>query len=179
VLYKCSPPIRDHDNREQLWRGVLDGVIDFVVTDHSPCTPHLKHVPGGIPDAWGGIASLQLGLPLIWTEAHARGAGLAELAAWTSARAARFAGVGSRKGAIARGFDADFAVWDPEAETEVAAEALFFRHRQQSPYIGARVRGQIRSTWLRGVQIFDGSTPIGKPSGQLLLGRDAPLGVAP
>jgi allantoinase len=179
VLYKCSPPIREHDNREQLWRGVLESAIDFVVTDHSPCTPHMKHAPGGLPDAWGGIASLQLGLPLIWTEASARGAGLAELAAWTSSRAARFAGVGSRKGAIAPGFDADFAVWDPEGETAVAAEALFFRHRQQSPYIGARVRGRVRSTWLRGLEIFDGVAPIGRPSGQLLLGRDARLGVTP
>jgi allantoinase len=176
VLYKCSPPIREHDNREQLWRGVLDGAIDFVVTDHSPCTPHLKHVPGGLPDAWGGIASLQLGLPLLWTEASARGAGLVHLAAWTSARAAHFAGVGTRKGAISQGFDADLVVWDPEAETEVAAESLFFRHRQQSPYIGARLRGRVRHTWLRGSEIFDGTTPIGAPSGQLLLGRDQPLG---
>jgi allantoinase len=179
VLYKCSPPIREHANREQLWRGLLEDAIDFVVTDHSPCTPHLKHVPGGLPDAWGGIASLQLGLPLIWTQAHARGAGLAELAAWTSTRAAQFAGVSSRKGAIAPGLDADFVVWDPEAETAVAAEELFFRHRQQSPYIGARVRGRIRSTWLRGAEIFDGVALVGEPSGLLLLGRDAPLGITP
>ncbi len=176
VLYKCSPPIREHDNREQLWRGVLDGPIDFVVTDHSPCTPHLKHVPGGLPDAWGGIASLQLGLPLLWSEARARGAGLAELAAWTSSRAARFAGVGARKGAIAPGHDADLVVWDPEAETEVIPERLFFRHRQQSPYIGARLHGRVQHTWLRGVRIFDGGAPIGAPTGRLLLGRDRPLG---
>lgn len=178
VLYKCSPPIREHDNREALWRGVLEGAIDFVVTDHSPCTPHLKHVPGGLPDAWGGIASLQLGLPLLWTEARARGAGLQELAVWTSARAARFAGVGARKGAIAPGFDADLVVWDPEAVTEVRPEELFFRHRQQSPYIGARVLGRVRSTLLRGAEIFDGSAPLGAPRGQLLLGRDRALGVA-
>jgi len=176
VLYKCSPPIREHDNREQLWRGVLADTIDFVVTDHSPCTPHLKHVPGGLPDAWGGIASLQLGLPLLWTEARARGAGLAQLAAWTSSRAARFAGVGERKGSIAPGFDADLVVWDPEAETEVASERLFFRHRGQSPYIGAHVFGRVRHTFLRGTEIFDGSAPIGPPTGQLLLGRDHALG---
>jgi allantoinase len=176
VLYKCSPPIREHQNREQLWRGLLDDVIDFVVTDHSPCTPYLKHTPGGLHDAWGGIASLQLGLPLLWTEARARGADLSQLARWTSSRAARFAGVDARKGSIATGLDADLVVWDPEATTEVTVESLFFRHRQQSPYIGASVHGRVRHTWLRGVEIFDGAAPVGMPRGRLLLGRDRALG---
>jgi allantoinase len=175
VLYKCSPPIREHDNREQLWRGLLSDQIDFVVTDHSPCTPHLKHVPGGLPDAWGGIASLQLGLPLIWTQARARGADLAQLATWTSTRAARFAGIGSRKGQIAPGYDADLVVWDPEASSEIAAEQLFFRHRQQSPYIGSTVLGRVHETWLRGVRVFDGEAHVATPTGRLLLGRDHPL----
>lgn len=176
VLYKCSPPIREHDNREQLWRGLQDDVIDFVVTDHSPCTPHLKHTPGGLRDAWGGIASLQLGLPLLWTEARARGADLSQLARWTSSRAARFAGVDARKGAIVTGLDADVVVWDPDASSEVTAESLWFRHREHSPYIGARVQGRVRHTWLRGAPIFDGTAPIGAPSGKLVVGRDRALG---
>src|SRR5690606_39925006 len=75
--YKCAPPIREHDNREALWRGLLDGIIDFVITDHSPCLPALK-LPelGDFHQAWGGIASLQLGLAAVWTEARHRGARL-------------------------------------------------------------------------------------------------------
>ena len=106
--YKCAPPIRDHENREALWRGLKDGVIDFVVSDHSPCTPALKgRERGDFAEAWGGIASLQLGLPAVWTEASRRGHSLGEIASWMSARPAALAGLGRRKGQIAPGFDAD------------------------------------------------------------------------
>jgi allantoinase len=117
-------------------------------------------------------------LPLIWTQARARGADLAQLATWTSTRAAHFAGVGSRKGRIAPGYDADLVVWDPEASSEIAPERLFFRHRQQSPYIGSTVLGRVHETWLRGARVFDGDAPVATPTGRLLLGRDHPLGAA-
>src|SRR6188768_2599580 len=112
--YKCAPPIREHDNREALWQGLLGGIIDFVITDHSPCLPSLK-LPelGDFHQAWGGIASLQLGLSAVWTEARRRGARLEQLADWMSSGPARFAGLGQRKGRIAPGYDADFVVWDP------------------------------------------------------------------
>jgi allantoinase len=172
--YKCAPPIREHENREALWRGLQAGVIDFVVTDHSPCTPALKNRErGSFSEAWGGIASLQLGLPAVWTEAQRRGFGPAEIAAWMSARPAALAGLGHRKGRIAPGFDADLAVWDPEAEIAVEAEQLYFRHKL-SPYLGRRLRGRVEATLLRGQLVYDGA---GHPAGAVgapLLGRDTP-----
>jgi len=171
--YKCAPPIREHENREALWQGLFEGVIDFVVTDHSPCTPQLKQRErGDFHAAWGGISSLQLGLANVWTHARQRGATPVELARWTSAGPARFAGLARRKGRIAPGHDADLVVWDPDASFEVRPEQLFFRHRV-SPYLGAQLVGAVRETFLRGVPVFDGQRHLGDAQGQLLLGRDA------
>jgi allantoinase len=170
--YKCAPPIRDHENREALWRGLKDGVIDFVVSDHSPCTPALKmRERGAFADAWGGIASLQLGLPAVWTEASRRGHSLGEISNWMSAGPAALAGLGRRKGQIAPGFDADLVVWDPEAEFEVGAEQLHFRHKV-SPYLGRRLMGRVEATFLRGRLAYDGSGHLAGPVGAPILGRD-------
>lgn len=168
--YKCAPPIRGEENRARLWQGLLDGVIDFVVSDHSPCTPHLK-VPerGDFIDAWGGIASLSLGLSSVWTEARARGADVTRVAEWLSARPARFAGVADRKGAIAPGLDADLVLWDPDATREVTASGLRFKH-PVSPYLGRTLSGRVLRTWLRGAVVFDGDDVIG-PHGRPLLHR--------
>jgi allantoinase len=170
--YKCAPPIREHENREALWQGLKEGVIDLVVTDHSPCTPVLKgRERGDFAEAWGGIASLQLGLPAVWTEAKLRGHGPGELADWMSARPAALSGLGRRKGRIAPGFDADLVVWDPEAEIAVDAEHLYFRHKV-SPYLGRRLMGRVEATLLRGQLVYDGA---GHPAGAVgapLLGRD-------
>jgi allantoinase len=164
--FKCAPPIRDHRNREALWAALREGVIDYVITDHSPCTPQLK-LPrrGDFHQAWGGIASLQLGLPAIWTEARRRGATVADLSLWMSERPARFAGLGQRKGRIAPGFDADLVVWDPEAPLVVEEAGLFFRHKV-SPYLGRTLQGRVRQTWLRGTLVYDGVdhlTHVGQP----------------
>jgi allantoinase len=170
--FKCAPPIRERENREALWRGLATGVIDFVVTDHSPCTPALKgRERGDFAAAWGGISSLQLGLPAVWTEARRRGHGLAELAAWMSARPARLAGLGRRKGRIAPGTDADLVVWDPEAEIAVDADSLHFRHKL-SPYLGRRLLGRVETTVLRGHLVYDGDKHRAGPIGAPLLGRD-------
>ena len=170
--YKCAPPIRDHENREALWRGLKDGVIDFVVSDHSPCTPALKgRERGDFAEAWGGIASLQLGLPAVWTEASRRGHSLGDISTWMSARPAALAGLGRRKGQIAPGFDADLVVWDPEAEVEVNAEQLHFRHKV-SPYLGRRLLGRVEATFLRGKLAYDGSGHPAGPVGAPVLGRD-------
>lgn len=171
--FKCAPPIRGRANREALWQGLLDGVIDFVITDHSPCTPHLKQMDrGDFHDAWGGIASLSLGLSTLWTHAQPRGATLADLARWTSENPARFAGVGSRKGRIAPGYDADLVIWNPEQAFTPREEDLFFKH-PVSPYVGMRLMGKVSRTLLRGVEVFDGHGHPAGPVGQLLLGRDA------
>jgi allantoinase len=178
TLFKCAPPIRDRANREALWAALFEGVIDFVITDHSPCTPALK-LPetGDFHKAWGGIASLQLGLPAVWTEARRRGADLAVLAQWMSTRPAAFAGL-RRKGRIAAGYDADFVVWDPEAAFSPSADDLFYRHKV-SPYLGAALTGRVHQTILRGTSVFDGGVHVGGPGhapGRPLLHRGAPAG---
>ena len=171
TLYKCAPPIREHENREGLWRALLDGVIDFVITDHSPCTPALKLAErGDFEDAWGGIASLQLGLPAVWTEARRRGADLNALFRWMSASPAKFAGLSAQKGRIAAGYDADLLVWDPDAPFTVEAERLFFRHKV-SPYLGAQLEGLVQHTVLRGKCVYDGKQHPEGPVGRHLLHR--------
>jgi allantoinase len=176
TLFKCAPPIRERENREALWRGLLDGAIDFVVTDHSPCTPQLKELERGhFHEAWGGIASLQLGLSTLWTHAEQRGASLVDLARWLSTNPARFAGLGSKKGRIAPGYDADLVIWDPDRAYTLEEEQLFFKHRV-SPYLGMLLKGKVHATVLRGQDVYDGRGHPAGAIGELLLGRDAGLG---
>jgi allantoinase len=160
--FKCAPPIRAHANREALWRGLSAGEIGVVVSDHSPCTPALK-LPerGDFHAAWGGIASLQLGLAAVWSEARRRGFGPGALAAWMSAAPARVAGLAHRKGRIAPGLDGDLVIWDPDQPRRVDAGDLQFRHKI-SPYVGATLHGQVRMTVLRGQIVYDGG---GFPAG--------------
>ena len=144
--YKCAPPIRESSNREGLWRGLADGLIELVVSDHSPCTPQLKQ--GDFITAWGGIASMQLLLPVVWTNASARGFGVHDLARWCSAAPARLAGLNS-KGAIAPGRDADFVVWSPE-ETFVVTPGMILHRHKVTPYLGATLKGVVKETWVGG-----------------------------
>jgi allantoinase len=145
--YKCAPPIREHENREQLWRGLGYGLIDLIVSDHSPCTPELKR--GGFMEGWGGIASLQFVLPIVWTNARTRGFDLPDLARWCSAAPARLAGL-DRKGAIAVGNDADLVVWSPGETFTVTPEIIRHRHKV-TPYLGATLQGVVKATWVAGV----------------------------
>ena len=144
--FKCAPPIRERSNREELWRGLASGLIDLVVSDHSPCTPELKK--GDFAQAWGGIASLQFVLPIVWTNAHARGFAIDDIARWCCAGPARLANL-STKGAIAIGNDADFVVWDPDATFTVMPDIIEHRHKV-TPYLGAELRGVVKATWTRG-----------------------------
>src|SRR5262249_29441693 len=121
--YKCAPPIRTSADRDALWRGLEGGVLDVMVADHSPWPPELKaRESGDFMAAWGGIASLQLGLRVVWTGMRARGLPLERLAAWMCEGPARLAGLAARKGAIAPGHDADFVVWHPDREATVRPE---------------------------------------------------------
>jgi len=166
TLNKCAPPIRGRENCERLWQGLKDGTIDMVVTDHSPCPPAMKRLTeGNFRTAWGGIASLSVALPLMWTEASRRGFTLLDLARWMAAAPARLAGCDSRKSRIAAGYDADFVVFDSERELIVTEDSLHYRHRV-SPYLGETLRGVVEATYLRGSPVFaEGKFP-GEPGGR-------------
>ncbi|HEV2149037.1 MAG TPA: allantoinase AllB [Longimicrobiaceae bacterium] len=167
--WKCAPPIRGREDREGLWEALRDGGIDLVASDHSPCPPGMKALgTGDWFDAWGGIASLQLGLPVTWTGARERGIGPERLAEWMSAGPARLAGLEARKGAIAVGRDADMVVWDPDAEVRVDAGTLQHRHAL-TPYEGGVFAGAVRATYVRGVPVYDRGRFPARPAGRTLL----------
>jgi len=167
TAFKCAPPIREARHREGLWAGLADGRIDLIATDHSPAPPALKSIDAGdFVAAWGGIASLQLGLPAVWTGARSRRLTLEHLARWLAAAPAKLAGLDDRKGTIAPGRDADFVFFDPDATTVVDPSALFHRH-PVTPYAGMRLNGRVHKTMLRGEVVFDegqlAKTPFGRP----------------
>jgi len=165
TLFKCAPPIRNRENREQLWQALRDGTIDLVATDHSPCPPEMKRLAdGNFRAAWGGITSLSIALPLMYTEASQRGFSLNDIACWMSESPAKLAGCHTRKGRLAPGYDADFVVFDPEGEFVVSEDRLHYRHTV-SPYLGEKLRGVVKATYLRGSKVFsDGQFP-GDPTG--------------
>lgn len=153
--FKCCPPIRENENRERLWQGLADGTIDMIVSDHSPCPASMKlRETGDFMAAWGGIASLQLRLPVIWTEARRRGLSLREITNWLCANPARQVSLESRKGAIAPGCDADVVIWNPDREFIVEAARLEHRHKL-TPYEDETLCGVVEKTFLRGRKIYD------------------------
>jgi allantoinase len=159
--YKCCPPIREAANRELLWAGLRDGTIDQVVSDHSPSTIDLKHLDtGDFGTAWGGIASLQLGLPAVWTEARRRGFTLPDVVRWMAAAPAAQTGLPT-KGGIEVGYDADFCVLAPDETFTVDARQL--QHKNAiTPYDGRTLTGVVRSTWLRGDPVDIAADPRGR-----------------
>jgi allantoinase len=169
--FKCAPPIRERAHRERLWDGLASGRIDLIATDHSPAPAVLKHVgDGDFLRAWGGIASLQLGLSAVWTGASARLLPFDRIAAWMAAAPARLAGLARSKGAIETGLDADLVLWDPEAETAVDPSSLQHRH-PITPYAGMRLRGRVRTTLVRGDVVFDDGRFADTPRGRVLPSR--------
>jgi allantoinase len=161
--FKCCPPIRPGINRQALWRALTTGVIDYVVSDHSPCPPALK--AGDFATAWGGISSLQIGLPVVWTAGSRFGASLSDVAGWMATGPASLAGLPS-KGRIAVGCDADLVAFDPSATFTVRGESLAHRH-PLTPYEGRKLTGRVERVWLGGAEIGD------EPRGRLLR-REAP-----
>jgi len=165
--FKCAPPIREKDNREKLWTALGDGTIDFIATDHSPCPPAMKLLEAGdFLRAWGGIASLELSLPAVWTEASSRGYALPRLADWLCSGPARLAGL-ERKGKIAVGYDADFVIWNPDGRFSVDPAKLHQRNKI-TPYAGRELLGVVETTFLRGRKIFDRGELSHSPLGQIL-----------
>ncbi len=170
--FKCCPPIRERENCEQLWSAVQDKTIDMIVSDHSPCPPEMKlRDTGDFLAAWGGISSLQLRLPLIWTEARRRGFSLSDLGRWLCSAPAKLVGLQDRKGALAAGYDADLIIWNPNQQFRVEGKKLHHRHKL-TPYEGKLLEGVVERTLLRGRQIhMDGETG-GRPLGTLIQMRD-------
>ena len=166
--FKCCPPIRERDNREQLWQALRDGTIDFVVSDHSPCPPEMKlRESGDFMKAWGGISSLQLRLPVMWTEASKRGFTIEHLAKWLCREPARQVGLQHLKGALKDGCDADIVIWNPDREFKVEPAMLHHRHKL-TPYHGEVLRGVVEKTFVRGQIVYDDGEVIGQ-RGQIIL----------
>ena len=166
--FKCCPPIRERENREQLWSALQDGTIDMIVSDHSPCPPDLKRRDAGdFISAWGGISSLQLRLPIVWTEAWRRGLSVVDLARWLCVAPAALVGLQNRKGALAVGYDADVLIWNPVKSFRVEGEKLHHRHKL-TPYEGRELEGVVERTFLRGQQIYVAEKVSDQPQGDLI-----------
>ena len=171
--FKCAPPIRSSSHREALWGALREGELEMIVSDHSPCPPSLKsRSSGDFFSAWGGVASLQLGLGAVWEGGRSRGIALPQIAEWMSAAPARLAGLAHRKGRLAPGFDADIVVWDPEAVYTVSESALFHRHRL-TPYLGAALHGRVLATFVAGRPAYMDGDVSAQPVGRIHL-RDEP-----
>ncbi|MCA1630517.1 MAG: allantoinase AllB [Acidobacteria bacterium] len=167
--FKCCPPIRERENRERLWAALGENLIEMIVSDHSPCPPGMKRrEEGDFLAAWGGISSLQLRLPVVWTEARRRGFPVERLSEWLAAAPARLAGLQDYKGAIRVGADADFVVWNPDEKFRVEPSALQHRHKL-TPYTGRELSGVVEATFLRGEKIYERGEFAGEPKGKFLL----------
>lgn len=172
TLFKCAPPIRERLNNEQLWGALLQGTIDLLATDHSPCPPVMKLAESGdFFSAWGGISSLQWSLPIVWTAGRDVGVTFERLTHWLSAAPAALAGLSERKGKIAAGADADFAIWDPDARFTVEPSTTLHRHKV-SPYTGRTLYGVVKKTYLRGRLVGENNHFCAEATGRLLRGRE-------
>jgi allantoinase len=166
TLLKCAPPIRSKENQQQLWQGLLNGTIDMVVTDHSPCPPAMKHEDTGRFDqAWGGIASLSLALSIINTECANRSLTLDHIVRWMSSAPAALTGISERAGALQAGRDANFVVFDTDPEFIVRPDKLHYRHAI-SPYLNETLRGVVKVTYLRAEAVYREGSFAPSPSGR-------------
>ncbi|MEO8211010.1 MAG: allantoinase AllB [bacterium] len=167
--FKCTPPIRDNANREKLWKAVKERVIDFIVSDHSPCDPDLKCPDeGSFEKSWGGISSLQLGLSIVWTEAKERGFNIEDVSRLMSRNTASFIGLGDTKGKIEIGYDADLIIFNPDKKFIVNENLLFHKHKV-TPYSGKELVGIVDATYLRGKKIFENGKMVSGPEGKIIL----------
>jgi len=167
--FKCCPPVRERENREQLWEALRDGTIDMVVSDHSPCPPEMKLTEqGDFMKAWGGISSLQLRLAVMWTEATNRGFAISDLVRWLCRAPAEQVGLGGRKGSIAVDADADIVIWNPDGKFRVEPSLIHHRHKL-TPYAGEVLLGVVEKTFLRGQMVYDGGEFAEERRGKIVL----------
>jgi allantoinase len=174
--FKCCPPIRERENREELWEALAHGTLDVVVSDHSPCPSDMKlSESGDFLAAWGGISSLQLRLPVVWTEAYQRGFSFLDISRWLCNAPARLVELKKRKGVIAAGRDADIVIWDPTQEFKVEPNMLQHRHKL-TPYQGETLRGVVQKTFLRGKKVYDNGEYLRLSQGLFLLRTSGAVG---
>lgn len=167
--FKCAPPIRERENNDKLWQALKDSLIDFVATDHSPATPSLKEIESGdFMKAWGGIASIQFALPVLWTAAKKRNCSFADIAKWLCENPAKLAGVANRKGKIEKGFDADLVIVDDE-KTFVVDEACCHHKHKVSPYMGEVLYGVVEQTYVSGEKVYDSGKFVELNKGKVIL----------
>jgi allantoinase len=166
--FKCAPPIWNGENRENLWAGLEEGIINFITSDHSPCTPELKNLEAGnFEKAWGGISSLQFALPVIWTECKQRGYSLEQLINWMSKQPAKFIGKDQQTGQISPGFDADLVCWNPDKKYIIKKEAIHHKNKL-TPYEGESLYGVVNATFLRGQKVYENGQFLGKSKGKII-----------
>lgn len=166
--FKCAPPVRERSNNELLWQALEEGVIDMIASDHSPCPPAMKNAEAGdFMSAWGGVASLQFGLSIIWTLCRRRGISPEQMSKWMSEKTAQLAGLEGRKGLIAPGYDADLVVWNPDKSFVVNESIIHHRHKI-TPYTGQELTGQVHATWIRGQKVYEEGV-FAAPAGKILL----------
>ncbi len=167
--FKCCPPIREKANNEKLWDALKTGIIDFIVSDHSPCTANLKLLEkGDIEHAWGGISGLQFSLSIIWTEAIRRGLNLEDLSRLMSQKTSSFIGLGDKKGKIAPGYDADYVIWNPDKSFKIEEEMIQHKNKV-TPYLNKELFGVIEKTYVRGNKVYDCGNFNRQPTGEFLL----------
>jgi len=155
TAFKCAPPIREKENNERLWQALKEGIIDFVATDHSPSTPDLKELEtGDFTKAWGGIASIQFALPVLWTAARQRGFSINDIVKWLSRNPSKLIRRQNKKGQIAVGFDADLIVWSPEEKFIVTENMIYHKHKV-TPYLGKELYGVVKQTYLGGMKVYN------------------------
>ncbi|MCS5625666.1 MAG: allantoinase AllB [Candidatus Marinimicrobia bacterium] len=166
--FKCAPPIWESDNKEKLWSGLENGLINFITSDHSPCTAELKNLEvGDFEKAWGGISSIQFTLPVIWTECKTRGYSMDQLINWMSKQPAKFIGKDQQKGQISPGFDADLVCWSPDEKYIIQKEAIHHKNKL-TPYEGESLYGVVNATFLRGQKVYGNGEFLGNPTGKII-----------
>lgn len=152
--FKCAPPIREKENNTKLWQALKEGIIDFVATDHSPAPSEMKETASGdFMKAWGGIASLQFALPVLWTAAQKNNGSLSDVAKWLCEKPALLPSLKS-KGKIEVGYDADFVIWNPEEKFTGTAKDILHKHKL-TPYLNEELSGVVKQTWLKGTKVYD------------------------
>lgn len=152
TAFKCAPPIRERANNNQLWDALKAGIIDFVATDHSPSLPENKETESGnLMKAWGGIASIQLALPVLWTAGRKRNITHLQLCKWLCEHPAKLIGKENQIGKIAPGYDADLTIWDDNEKWTVDANRLFHRNKL-TPYDREELYGVVKKVFLNGVE---------------------------